>query len=203
MDAAASRRKYAKGLEAREHIVGVALQRFAELGYGGCSIMDLATAAQVSKNQLFHHFGSKENIALACVERVRRDWQNEVATPAQIYPDPMAQLDFILTKLAERLESGWPGLHMLASMAATAGSVPQAVTEASRGVLDEMQQQLRGIIKEGRRSSAVPSTTKARVMADYIISVLLGAVVLGVADVGRGVSAISTLRSQLLGNKPE
>jgi len=115
----------------------------------------------------------------------------------------MAQLDFILTKLAERLESGWPGLHMLASMAATAGSVPQAVTEASRGVLDEMQQQLRGIIKEGRRSSAVPSTTKARVMADYIISVLLGAVVLGVADVGRGVSAISTLRSQLLGNKPE
>jgi AcrR family transcriptional regulator len=202
MDEVASRRKYAKGLEVQDHIVGVALQRFAELGYGGCSIMDLAAAAQVSKNQLFHHFGSKENIALACVERVRREWQNEVATPAQIYPEPAAQLDFILTKLAERLESGWPGLHMLASMAASSGSVPGAVTKAMGSVLDEIQQQLRGIIKEGRRSGAVFPGVKARVMADYIISVLLGAAVLGAAEAGRGVGAISTLRSQLLGSKP-
>lgn len=202
MDAVASRRKYAKGLEVQERIVGVALQRFAELGYGGCSIMDLATAAQVSKNQLFHHFGSKENIALACIERVQREWQNEIATPAQIYPDPAAQLDFVLTQLTARLESGWPGLRVLASMAASGGSVPGAVTEALRGVLAEMQQQLRGIIKEGRRSGSVFPGVKARVMADYVVSVLLGAAVLGAAaDTERGVSVVGALRSQLLGNQ--
>jgi AcrR family transcriptional regulator len=166
--------------------------------------MDLAVAAQVSKNQLFHHFGSKENIALACIERVRRDWQNEVATPVQIYPDPAAQLEFVLTQLQARLESGWPGLRMLANMAASSGSVPGAVTKALHGVLDEMQQQLRGIIKEGRRSGAVFPGVKARVMADYIISVLLGAAVLGAAtDTEHAVNVLSALRSQLLGSKPE
>jgi len=201
MDATASRRKYAKGLEIQDRIVSAAARQFAELGYAGCSIMDLSAAAQVSKNQLFHHFGSKENIALACVERVRHEWQNEVATPAQIYPGPAEQLDFILTKLAQLLESGWPGLRVLASMSATCVSVPEPVAQALGAVLDEMQQQLRGIIKEGRRKGSVSPGVKARVAADYALSVLLGAAVLGAADAGRGVGAINTLRSQLLGNQ--
>lgn len=54
--------------ERREAIVEKAAQLYAESGFLGCSIADLARACGISKSLLYHYFGSKEDILFAIMD---------------------------------------------------------------------------------------------------------------------------------------
>ena len=58
-----------KGDQTREEIVSRALQNAALEGLGALSIGSLAKELKMSKSGLFVHFGSKENLEAAVVER--------------------------------------------------------------------------------------------------------------------------------------
>ena len=52
----------ARGSRAREKVLLAATQMFAERGYAGASIADIAEAAGVTKPALLYHFGDKERL---------------------------------------------------------------------------------------------------------------------------------------------
>lgn len=58
------------GAETRARILAVALKLFAEQGYAGTSIRDIAQALGVTKAALYYHFDSKEEILHALTEPV-------------------------------------------------------------------------------------------------------------------------------------
>ncbi len=60
---------YAKTAERRRQIVEEAYRLFATRGYHGSSLRDVAAAAGMSQSNLLHHFGSKEELLLAVLER--------------------------------------------------------------------------------------------------------------------------------------
>ncbi|WP_059008869.1 TetR/AcrR family transcriptional regulator [Streptomyces specialis] len=71
MAAAASRGPrgpYAAGREAQRCIVDAAREVFAERGYRGGSLRDVAERAGVSAANIVHHFGSKEGLLVAVLE---------------------------------------------------------------------------------------------------------------------------------------
>src|SRR5579872_1858665 len=51
-------------LETRTKLLSAALQLVREEGYDGTSVDDLCRAAQVTKGAFFHHFASKEALAV-------------------------------------------------------------------------------------------------------------------------------------------
>jgi len=53
----------------RERILAEAFELFARGGYNGTSLTDVAQAAGISKAGLLHHFGSKERLFSAVLER--------------------------------------------------------------------------------------------------------------------------------------
>lgn len=56
-----------------QQLLDVALRLFIEHGYQGTSIEDLASAAGVTRPIIYHHFGSKDGIYLACLRRARAE----------------------------------------------------------------------------------------------------------------------------------
>ncbi|MFC5382491.1 TetR/AcrR family transcriptional regulator [Aquipuribacter nitratireducens] len=60
-----TRGPYRTGRRRREQLIDVAVGVFAELGYAGGSIRDIADRAGVSHSTLIKHFGSKENLLVA------------------------------------------------------------------------------------------------------------------------------------------
>jgi len=48
--------------EARDAILNVAMELFAQKGYAGCSIREICQAAGVTKPVLYYHFTGKENL---------------------------------------------------------------------------------------------------------------------------------------------
>jgi TetR/AcrR family transcriptional regulator len=46
----------------RDHLLRVARQAFAELGYAGASMGDIAARSGIRKSSLFHHFATKDDL---------------------------------------------------------------------------------------------------------------------------------------------
>ena len=59
-------------------MLDVAEQIFGELGYQASSMDEIAARAGVSKPMLYHYYGSKERLFLACLRRARNDMRTAI-----------------------------------------------------------------------------------------------------------------------------
>src|SRR3954451_4338841 len=64
-----SRRRSARAEAKRELIVSCAMRHFAESGYQGARIEDMAAELQIAKGSVFQHYGSKAGLFLECYKR--------------------------------------------------------------------------------------------------------------------------------------
>jgi AcrR family transcriptional regulator len=53
----------------RQRILDVATQQFAAKGYDGARVDDIMRLSKVSKNLIYHYFGSKEKLFIAVLEQ--------------------------------------------------------------------------------------------------------------------------------------
>lgn len=70
----------------------VATDMFGELGYRAASMDEIAARVGVSKPMLYHYFGSKERLFLACLSRARGGMRDAIVTGATASEQPMEQL---------------------------------------------------------------------------------------------------------------
>ena len=90
--AAGSRSKPAgtatNGNKTRQRILDVATREFSAKGYDGARIDDIMRLSKVSKNLIYHYFGSKEKLFIAVLEQAYRGmhayqmtWPLDVSSP--------------------------------------------------------------------------------------------------------------------------
>jgi AcrR family transcriptional regulator len=196
-DPLAQQRRIARGLAVREQMVDAAVRACAERGYSGCSVVELSAAAGLSKNHLFHHFGSKERLILAALERVMAVWRNDVAGAAQIFPQAERQLDHATQQLAVLQERGWAGLQFLAALSMARPGLPADLAAAANAALDEVGGFFRRLFKESRKSgSSYGLDAKPKLAATLFVSTLLGS---AAAD-GNAPELLALLRGLLFGS---
>jgi AcrR family transcriptional regulator len=75
-----------------EQLLELADRLFAERGYQGASMDELARRAGVSKPVIYDHFGSKDQLFAACVRRAGEALANQVATAVRQESEPRARL---------------------------------------------------------------------------------------------------------------
>jgi AcrR family transcriptional regulator len=74
-------------------LLDLAEQMFIERGYDGASIEELARAAGVSRPIVYEHFGSKDGVYVACLRRIRADFEQALMSAAAEGADLMDQIE--------------------------------------------------------------------------------------------------------------
>ena len=65
-----------------QQLLDHAEQLLLENGYGGFSIEDLCRAAGVSRPIVYEHFGSKDGVYIACLRRIRGEFEQAIRDAA-------------------------------------------------------------------------------------------------------------------------
>ncbi len=81
-----------RGEATRHHILEAAAEAFSEHGFAGTSLNDLIRSAGVTKGGFYHHFPSKEALALEVVRYKQEQWAGKVLAASMRHPRAMDQL---------------------------------------------------------------------------------------------------------------
>jgi AcrR family transcriptional regulator len=81
MAGAATSRKREQSELSRERLIEAATRLFAERGYRDASVQAIGEAAGISRGSIFWHFGSKEGLLWAVVQRAFTRWEAEKLVP--------------------------------------------------------------------------------------------------------------------------
>jgi AcrR family transcriptional regulator len=137
-----------RGARTREAILERAVDVASLEGLEGLTIGRLATELRMSKSSLFSHFGSKEELQLAALDRATGILWHEVVEPAASVEPGLARLRALLDGYLRYLEREvFPGGCFLSAAAAEfdgrPGRVRNAIAEASGAWTARLEQQAR------------------------------------------------------------
>jgi AcrR family transcriptional regulator len=134
------------GTRTREAILARAVELASVEGLEGLTIGRLATELQMSKSGLFRHFGSKQELQLATVERATALFRQEVVEPAAAAKPGLDRLRALIESYLSYLERDvLPGGCFLAAAGAEfdgrPGPVRVAIAASSRAWGRELETQ--------------------------------------------------------------
>ncbi len=88
-------------LEARQRILRQAEHQFHLSGYHGTSMDAIAQACEMTKANLFHHYGSKEELALAVLEDKISSYRTNRVQPLCSQGDPIEAVGAMFTEAGQ------------------------------------------------------------------------------------------------------
>ena len=74
----------------RDTLLRVAADLIAASGYAGTSLRDVADAAGIQAGSIYHHFESKDSLAVAIAEAQAERWREQLAKANKEVSDPLA-----------------------------------------------------------------------------------------------------------------
>jgi AcrR family transcriptional regulator len=101
------------GKERREQLLDVGRKLFAEKGFEGTSVEEIAATAQVSKPVVYEHFGGKEGLYAVVVDREIRLLLDSVTASLGTDARPRVLLENAALALLDYIEGSTDGFRIL------------------------------------------------------------------------------------------
>ncbi len=115
--------------ESRQRLLAAAAASFAEKGYDGCSVTDIASRAGMAQGALYVHFKDKKSLL---IEMLRMEHSQGAARAAEVLAGQPG-LDGILSILSSCIRNvGWPVDHRLWTEMLAVAARDETVREAFR-----------------------------------------------------------------------
>jgi TetR/AcrR family transcriptional repressor of nem operon len=174
----------------RERLLDAALHVIRERGYGAASVDEVCRAAGVTKGSFFHHFKSKEDMAVAAAAHFS-DFARSIfdAAPYRSLDDPLDRVMGYLDFRASILRGDLPEFTcFLGTMVQEAYRTHPAIREAcERGIFGHAAEIAKDI-EEAKRKYASDAQWSAEGLAHHTQAVLQGAFILAKARGGPDVA---------------
>lgn len=165
-----ARRKNTDAAVSRERILLAALESFAQRGYSASGVDDLAARSGIAKTAIYYHFGSKEGLLAAVLERAANDWIEGIRTASQEGGTPPERLERALFGMRAMLEERPWILRLIQILALEVTDDKPQIRETIRGII----RKARATIVEGMRESLGIAVADAELIAAMLLALFDG-----------------------------
>ena len=176
-----------RGQATRLDIIRAARRMFSEHGYHNTGIADIQQATGLTKGAFYHHFRSKEDLALAILEVAQADYAEHLIGPAMARPTPGERLEALLDGAVElNARPEWCNCQMMVTLCAELTASTSRLREAVRAMQLSFHEVWRGLIAEARQAGQADDSIEPEAAAQWIMSTMAGMVLaqkLGTAHV--------------------
>jgi len=93
---ATTHQKVEQGARSREALLDAAIELIADGGYTATGVDAIARRSGVVKSALYWHFGSKDGLLIAALERTAREWVAEFEASVVVKAEPTERLENML-----------------------------------------------------------------------------------------------------------
>ncbi|QVQ51399.1 TetR/AcrR family transcriptional regulator [Spiractinospora alimapuensis] len=141
-----SRKERMTGRQRREQLLDIGRRLFADRGYEGASIEEIAARAGVTRPVVYEHFGGKEGIYAVVVDREMQALLSMVSTAIADSDDARAQLEGAALALLRYVEERSDGFRILtrdSHAASGTGSFASLISELASRVEHVLAEQFR------------------------------------------------------------
>lgn len=129
-----------------DEILRVATRLLAERGYAATSLDEIAEVFDLSKASIYHYFPSKEDLILACLDRIGDESQRQLTAAAGSAVSPRDRLHAVVRAQVLTMTRDQPAgaslfIHDL--------GLPEAARARVRALVERHDQLFRSIIEDG------------------------------------------------------
>lgn len=154
----------------RERILEAATELFAQKGYAGTGVDELAARAEIAKTALYYHFGNKEGLLSAVLERAATAWIEGIRVASSQAGDPLGRLDRALAGMRAMVEEKPWIMKLLQLLALEVAEQKPEVRETLRTIV----RRARDSFTEGMRDALGVDIPDADIVAGVILALLDG-----------------------------
>ena len=172
-----------RGNDTEERLVEAAAGLWHARSYADVGVSEICEVADVRKGSFYHFFSSKQELAVAVIDRHWRNAYQTVLLPALAAGEtPMGQLQALTIGLADQVgrftdELGFMPGCPFGNLASELSTIDAAVRERLERLFESQREILQGLLERAVAAGELPDTTDtgeaARAMHAYIEGVLL------------------------------
>ena len=153
---------------------------FCKRGYNGTSMDDLVQATGLSRSSIYDTFGDKHGLFLKSLDQYRNEQQCSMEQQTAKSDSPKKKIRaifdyYIKDILADKNGNGC----LLINVSLELGSEDKDVATIFHANMDEMEQQLASLIKEGQAKGEISKKFTPKAIARHLYSSLMGLRVTG------------------------
>lgn len=170
-----------KGDQTRQRIVSEAAALFNRRGFEGSSMADLMSATGLEKGGIYRHFASKEEIASEAFDFA---WQAARDVRLQGLDSAANSVDWLKQFVANFVErrSPVPGGCPLLNTAIDSDDGNSVLRTRAQGALKDMRGLIENAVKRGIAAKEIRASVVGRDLANLVISVLEGALMISLLE---------------------
>lgn len=160
----------------REDLLDQGLRLFAGKGYSATGVQDITDAAGVPKGSFYNYFQSKEDFAIAVLERYRTEAQDFMSSKLSGDGPPLTRLRIFFEEGRQKVEAeGFSGGCLAGRLAQElAGEQPGFRPMLDR-VFDCMQGRVAGLLREAAERGEIRPEENPDELASFLLSSWQGA----------------------------
>jgi len=165
-----------RGSATRHHILAVATEEFLAHGYAGTSLSDLIRAAGITKGAFYHHFPSKEALAVEVVRTRQAEWAARVVQASASHDRAVDQLR-AMAQVASDLKEQDQGQGQATSLQRLCAELcedPELAPQIA-GYCDAWIDTAAGLVARAQLQGDIRADVDARQAAEVLVATFLGA----------------------------
>ena len=121
----------------RDRILDAALELFSQRGYAATGVYDIAKSAGIEKTALYWHFGSKEGLLAAVLDRMDAEFVERIAKRvAQSAADADARLDLFVSGLRKLVSERGDLVRLMLSVSLERSQVSEEARAAMQRIFE-------------------------------------------------------------------